>query len=180
MATRQRSQLNAVGGHSSMNVRRCPTLPQGRPCSTIGAASLSFRVRNVSGRFPRAMAAETLGPAHPVGVWWWSRCPHRATRMGLGGGVVSLCDCVGFPSEGNHRVDASTSGHTPLPYNDGVCSDCQVIGILVPVSCTPCGASTSGLSTQSSGWEPLPRRDGNLILRPASRLDAFSGYPSRT
>ena len=67
MATRQRSQLNAVGGHSSMNVRRCPTLPQGRPCSTIGAASLSFRVRNVSGRFPRAMAAETLGPAHPSG-----------------------------------------------------------------------------------------------------------------
>jgi len=41
-------------------------------------------------------------------------------------------------------------------------------------------SSTSGLSTQSSGWEPLPRRDGNLISRPASRLDAFSGYPSRT
>jgi len=34
--------------------------------------------------------------------------------------------------------------------------DCQVVGVLVPVSCTPCGASTSGLSTQSSGWEPLP------------------------
>ena len=157
MATRQRSQLNAVGGHSSMYVRRCPTLPQGRPCSTIGAASLSFRVRNVSGRFPRAMAAETLGPAHPSGgVVVVSVFPIVQPGEGLGGGVVSLCVCVGFPSEGNHRVDASTSGHTPLPYNDGVCSDCQVIGILVPVSCTPCGASTSGLSTQSSGWEPLP------------------------
>src|SRR3954466_4053725 len=41
-------------------VRRCPTLPQGHPCSTIGAESLSFRVRNVTGRFPLAMAAETL------------------------------------------------------------------------------------------------------------------------
>lgn len=29
-------------------------------------------------------------------------------------------------------------------------------------------------------WELLPRRDGNLILKPASRLDAFSGYPFRT
>ncbi len=33
-------------------VRRCPTLPQGHPCSTIGAVRLSFRVRNVTGRFP--------------------------------------------------------------------------------------------------------------------------------
>jgi hypothetical protein len=38
----------------------------------------------------------------------------------------------------------------------------QALGLLVPVSCTPCGASTSGLSTQSSTgdltrltlWEP--------------------------
>ena len=43
-----------------MIVRRCPTLPQGPPCSTIGAERLSFRVRNVTGRFPLAMAAETL------------------------------------------------------------------------------------------------------------------------
>ena len=43
-----------------MGVRRCPTLPQGPPCSTIGAERLSFRVRNVTGRFPLAMAAETL------------------------------------------------------------------------------------------------------------------------
>ena len=41
-------------------VRRCPTLPQGPPCSTIGAERLSFRVRNGTGRFPLAMAAETL------------------------------------------------------------------------------------------------------------------------
>ena len=45
---------------SVMGVRRCPTLPQGPPCSTIGAERLSFRVRNGTGRFPLAMAAETL------------------------------------------------------------------------------------------------------------------------
>jgi hypothetical protein len=58
---------------------------------------------------------------------------------------------------------------------------CQALGRLVPVSCTPCGASTSGLSTQSSGWGPYPLVVvGGLVLRGASRLDAFSGYPFRT
>ena len=42
------------------NVRQRPTLPQGPPCSTIGAEKLSFRVRNGTGRFPLAMTAETL------------------------------------------------------------------------------------------------------------------------
>ena len=41
-------------------VRRRPTLPRGRPRSTIGADRLSFRVRNVTGRFTIAMTAETL------------------------------------------------------------------------------------------------------------------------
>src|SRR5215210_7798872 len=57
----------------------------------------------------------------------------------------------------------------------------QALGLLVPVSCTPCGASTSGLSTRWSGRGPYPIdwvRD--LILKRASRLDAFSGYPCRT
>jgi hypothetical protein len=160
MATRPRSQLNAVGGHSSMNVRRCPTLPQGRPCSTIGAASLSFRVRNVSGRFPRAMAAETLGPAHPVrgcggGLGDPDQDPGVCCR-GCGGVCCCSVVLVGFPSVGNHRVDAGNLGPRTPALQRSVCSDCQVIGVLVPVSCTPCGASTSGLSTQSSGWEPLP------------------------
>ena len=42
------------------NVRRRPTLPRSHPRSTIGAEGLSFRVRNGAGRFPFAMAAETL------------------------------------------------------------------------------------------------------------------------
>jgi hypothetical protein len=48
-----------VRARGGMGVRRCPTLPHGPPCSTIGAVRLSFRVRNVSGRFPHAMAAVT-------------------------------------------------------------------------------------------------------------------------
>src|SRR6201991_3567677 len=41
-------------------VRQRPTLPHGPPCSTIGAIELSFRVRNVTGRFPYAITTETL------------------------------------------------------------------------------------------------------------------------
>lgn len=39
--------------------RQRPSLPQGRPCSTIGAGRLNFRVRNGAGCFPAAMATDT-------------------------------------------------------------------------------------------------------------------------
>ena len=53
---------------------RCPTLPQPGGCSTIGAAGLSFQVRNVAGRFPGAMTTTSLGVQHSPtvfvgGVW---------------------------------------------------------------------------------------------------------------
>ena len=47
---------------------------------------------------------------------------------------------------------------------------------LVPVSCTHCCASTSGLST----WSSSTALQGDLVSRWVSRLDAFSGYPVRT
>ena len=47
---------------------------------------------------------------------------------------------------------------------------------LVPVSFTRCRASTPGLST----WWSTTALEGELVLRWASRLDAFSGYPFRT
>ncbi len=47
---------------------------------------------------------------------------------------------------------------------------------LGPVSCTHHCASTSGLST----WWSSTALKGKLVLRGASRLDAFSGYPVRT
>ena len=77
-------------------VRRCPTLPQGPPCSTIGAESLSFRVRNVTGRFPLAMAAVTLATHPPVKgggqIWGYTPCvysivPHEASVTGCSCGV---------------------------------------------------------------------------------------------
>ena len=56
----QPPSLSSGAEASSIFVRRRPTLPQGPPCSTIGAERLSFRVRNVTGRFPNAMTTETL------------------------------------------------------------------------------------------------------------------------
>jgi hypothetical protein len=47
---------------------------------------------------------------------------------------------------------------------------------LVPVSFTRCRASTPGLST----WWSTTALRRDLVLRGASRLDAFSGYPFRT
>src|SRR3954453_14146453 len=44
------------------------------------------------------------------------------------------------------------------PPVGGVCG--QVLGLLVPVSCTPCGASTSGLSNRWSGRGPFPVGSG--------------------
>ena len=41
--------------------RRRPALPQGRPCSTIGAGRLNFRVRYGSGCAPAAVAAGPRG-----------------------------------------------------------------------------------------------------------------------
>ncbi len=58
---RERPSLNFV--------RRRPTLPRSLPRSTIGAEGLSFRVRNGSGRFPLAMATETL--------WRYQSVPDR-------------------------------------------------------------------------------------------------------
>ena len=48
----------------------------------------------------------------------------------------------------------------------------KTIEQLVPVSFTHCCASTPGLST----WWSSTVLKGIFVLRPASRLDAFSGY----
>ena len=72
------------------------------------------------------------------------------------------------PHLGNRTVNASKVEAKPL-------------GLLVPVSSARRHASTSGLSTQSSSWGPYQvNPEGVLILRRASRLDAFSGYPFQT
>src|SRR6266852_5406337 len=54
-------------------------------------------------------------------------------------------------------------------------------GRLVQVSCKHYCSSTSCLSTRWSSWALLiPYGLGDLILRSASRLYAFSGYHNRT
>ena len=51
---------------------RCPTLPQPIGCSTIGAAGLSFQVRNVAGRFPGAVTTTRLFVQHhPPALFVW-------------------------------------------------------------------------------------------------------------
>ena len=92
-------------------VRRCPTLPQGPPCSTIGAKSLSFRVRNVTGRFPLAIAAETPGDGES-----------NLYFLVIEPSVEGVCS---RPYIENHIVDAC-SLFKLLCY--------QIIGLLVPVS----------------------------------------------
>ena len=56
----------------------------------------------------------------------------------------------------------------------------QALDRLVTVSSMPYGTSTSALSTSSSSRGLTSLRMGYLILRGASRLDAFSVYPFPT
>src|SRR6476619_3532065 len=122
------------GGASRQQfVRRRPTLPHRSQCSTIGAEGLSFRVRNGAGRFPFAMTAVTPG-RHRF---------HVFPENGLQPIAVSIVLWFCFPTVSRE------------PHSGRVASLYQVIGLLVPVSFTHCCASTSGLSTQWSSWEPL-------------------------
>ena len=173
-------------------VRRRPTLPHPPGCSTIGAVGLSFRVRDGTGRFPHAMTAVTLYPSPGVvgvGNLWLQ----HVSAVGRCGVVIQL---FWFP--------ATTDGFVGWEPHSGRKQSCffvppswvqtpfeWVCGVVCGVSYRPIStgqlheslvlASTSGLSTQWSGWGPLTHEVyGNLISKRASRLDAFSGYPIRT
>ena len=88
-----------------------------------------------------------------------------------GGDIGVLCQRL---HSGREHDFLHVSFYAVLPTNN----NCVLvfIGQLVPVTSTHHYASRSGLSTQSSPGN-LKR---NLISKQASRLDAFSGYPSRT
>lgn len=53
-AKKKPSQITLTGQKKSW---QCPTLPQGHPCSTIGAGGLYYRVRYGIGCFPSAIVA---------------------------------------------------------------------------------------------------------------------------
>ena len=143
---------------------------------------LSFRVRNGTGRFPHAMTAVTLAPGPPVGggksgvttvvlfSWFGSLNngfvvwePHSGRKQSCFFVLSSWCERLLNPF--TKRV----CGVSYRPISTGQLHESLVL------------ASTSGLSTQWSGWGPLTHKVyGNLISKRASRLDAFSGYPIRT
>lgn len=66
-------------------LRRFPTLPHPVGCSTIGVVGLSFRVRNVAGRFPNTMTTASL--VYPLPT------PHRRVVCArVLGGLWVGCD----------------------------------------------------------------------------------------
>jgi hypothetical protein len=132
------------------NVRRRPTLPRSLPRSTIGAEGLSFRVRNETGRFPFAMTTETL----------WS--------------------CLEREHLGRRRDDRNSGTAQWTLTHANLC--CWL---------SPRPISTGRLHALPHFhlrpinpvvyWGPYQVNPvGDLILKQASRLDAFSGYPFRT
>ena len=77
---------------------RFPTLPHPLGCSTIGAAGLSFQVRNVAGRFPGAVTTTRLcrprvGPPSLCGGVSWP----AVWCGGVGGGLVVVRIVVAAP-----------------------------------------------------------------------------------
>ena len=70
---------------------RFPTLPHPLGCSTIGAAGLSFQVRNVAGRFPGAVTTTRLCVQHcpPLFVCVWG-CGLIVVRIVVAAVVCSL------------------------------------------------------------------------------------------
>ena len=106
---------------------RCPTLPQPGGCSTIGAAGLSFQVRNGGWAFPRCYDHHKY--------WCSTLFPHRVVLVGV-------------------WVDRGLYSGCGTTFCSFVCCHplCWVlfsVGPLVPVgSRAHCCASTSGLSTR--------------------------------
>ena len=61
---------------------RCPTLPQPGGCSTIGAAGLSFQVRNGGWAFPRGYDHHKMVQPYSLEC---PQCPPRVKRWAFGG-----------------------------------------------------------------------------------------------
>ena len=137
------------------------------------------------------MTAVTLPPPHPlVGGNLWLQ---RGTRLLERYSVVPVppyeTRLVAGLLVGNHIVDACMHDLPAPLWCNGFEDPLQGVGCGVSYRPISTGqlhgsfvpASTSGLSTQWSGWGPLTHKVyGNLISKQASRLDAFSGYPIRT
>lgn len=168
-------------------MRRRATLPHPLECSTIAVPGLSFRVRKGTGRLTWAMTtAKPIQRPTPTGRPAEPEPRHDSDRGGPGTGqrtrtTKRFTGIVIVTTRNNapcHPTKETTTGRDPTQQaGRKVCR----VRPLVPVGSTPRGASTSGLSnTCSTCGLQAPKCQGILILEQASRLDAFSGYPSRT
>ena len=172
-------------------MRRRATLPHPLECSTIAVPGLSFRVRKGTGRLTWAMTtAKPIQDGQPE-----NRRPAKPKPATRPIPVVAVRE----PDNGRKQIKRLTSivvvttrnsvpchptrkppqdeTQSPTRGSERVCR----VRPLVPVGSIPRGTSTSGLSnTCSTCGLQTPKCQGILILEQASRLDAFSGYPSRT
>ena len=116
-----------VRGPPSGVLWRFPTLPHPLGCSTIGAAGLSFQVRNVAGRFPGAVTTTRLcrPPVLARGLVGW-----------VGGGLVVV------------RIVVAASSCPPLLPCLGPCLRARrgwgVSGCPSPPPCCPCSLFGAG------------------------------------
>ena len=150
---------------------------------------LSFRVRKGTGRLTWAMttAKPIQRPTHQ-GIGRQTEPCHTtdSDRGGPGTGQRTQAKTLHRYRHRDHKKQHSLPSNEKPPQDETrpqtreserVCR----VRPLVPVGSTPRGASTSGLSnTCSTCGLQAPKCQGILILEQASRLDAFSGYPSRT
>ena len=139
-------------------LRRCLTLPHTLVCSTISAVRLSFRVRNGAGRFPDAITTAKNFGGHTVCAQCCLACCVVCVDASSDE-VRSCCD--------RFVVCVTWFTSTKVCVSDRCISTSQLHTLLCfhvwPINPIVCRAP-----------------HGNLILKQASRLDAFSGYPSRT
>ena len=148
---------------------------------------LSFRVRKGTGRLTWAMTtAKPIQRPTPTGRPAEPEPRHDSDRGGPGTGQRTRTKTLHRYRLRDHKKQHSLPSNErnhhrtrpdPASGSEKVCR----VRPLVPVGSTPRGASTSGLSnTCSTCGLQAPKCQGILILEQASRLDAFSGYPSRT
>ena len=148
---------------------------------------LSFRVRKGTGRLTWAMttAKPIQRPTGRTGGRQRNQPRFRSWRSGNRTTDASNQTLHRYrfrDHKKQHSLPSNERNHhrtrpDPTSGSEKVCR----VRPLVPVGSTPRGASTSGLSnTCSTCGLQAPKCQGILILEQASRLDAFSGYPSRT
>ena len=146
---------------------------------------LSFRVRKGTGRLTWAMTtAKPIQRPTPTGRPAEPEPRHDSDRGGPGTGQRTRAKTLHRYRFRDHKKQHSLPSNEKPPQDETqpnrigrMCRDRP----LVPVGSTPRGTSTSGLSnTCSTCGLQAPKCQGILILEQASRLDAFSGYPSRT